>query len=96
MSKLGKRMIAAAEEALAFADGKNTGAVVHQVPDVRAVRKRLGLTQPSFAKRFGLPIGSVRDWEQGRVTPDGAARVLLRVIERNPEAVERALESADA
>lgn len=91
MSKLGQRMIAAAEEALAFAEGEDTGAILHEFPDVRAVRGRLGLTQPAFAERFGLSVGSVRDWEQGRVVPDGAARVLLRVIERNPDAVARAV-----
>lgn len=91
MSKLGSRMIAAAEEALAFAEGKETGAVVHTVPDVREIRQRLGLTQASFAARFGLPVGNVRDWEQKRATPDGAARVLLRVIERAPDVVAEAV-----
>lgn len=87
MSKIGKRMIAAAEEALAFAEGKETGAQVHTPPDVKAIRRQLGLSQPAFAARFGLPVGSVRDWEQRRSTPDGAARVLLRVIERSPDVV---------
>ncbi|HEY8612370.1 MAG TPA: helix-turn-helix domain-containing protein [Roseomonas sp.] len=90
MSKLGARMIAAAEEALAFAEGKDTGAVIHTVPDVKAIRQRLGLTQATFAARFGLPVGNVRDWEQRRSTPDGAARVLLRVIERAPDVVAEA------
>ena len=58
---------------------------------MRAIRARLRLTQPAFAHRFGLPVGTVRDWEQGRAMPDQAARVLLRVIEREPEAVERAV-----
>jgi len=67
------------------------GAVVHVPPDVRAIRARLKLTQPAFAERFGLPVGTVRDWEQGRAVPDQAARILLRVIERDPEAVQRAV-----
>ena len=58
---------------------------------VKAVRGRLGLSQPDFARRFGLSIGTVRDWEQGRRMPEGAARVLLRVIEREPDAVARAV-----
>lgn len=93
MSKLGQRMIAAAEEALAFAEGRATGAVQHDFPDVRAVRSQLGLTQPAFAARFGLPVGSVRDWEQGRVVPDRAAQMLLRVIVQAPQVVARAAAS---
>lgn len=58
---------------------------------VKAVRTRLGLSQPDFARRFGLSIGTVRDWEHGRRMPEGAARVLLRVIEREPDAVARAV-----
>lgn len=62
--------------------------------DVKAIRKSLGLTQEAFAARFGLALGSLRDWEQGRSAPEASARVLLRVIEREPEAVERALSAA--
>ncbi|GIL02696.1 MAG: transcriptional regulator [Alphaproteobacteria bacterium] len=95
MSRLGKRLIRAAEEAAAMARGEAVpGAVLHMPPDVRAIRARLGLSQPAFAARFGLPVGTVRDWEQGRAVPDQAARVLLRVIEREPEAVARALRAA--
>ena len=60
---------------------------------VKAVRLRYGLSQPDSAKRFGLSIGTVRDWEQGRRMPEGAARILLRVIEREPDAVARAVVS---
>lgn len=62
-----------------------------RVPEVKAVRKRLNLTQEEFAARFGLPLGTVRDWEQGAHRPDRAAQVLLRVIANEPEAVVRAL-----
>jgi putative transcriptional regulator len=90
MSRVGNRMIEAAKEAAAMARGEVVpGAVLHTPPDVRALRVRLKLTQPAFAKRFGLPVGTVRDWEQGRAAPDQAARVLLRVIEADPAAVER-------
>jgi len=92
MSRSGARLLAAAQEALAIAQGKPLpGAVVHAAPDVRAIRAELGLTQPAFAARFGLPVGTVRDWEQGRAAPDQAARVLLRVIARAPETVARAV-----
>jgi putative transcriptional regulator len=60
--------------------------------DVRWLRQRLGLSQRAFAQRYRLPLGTVRDWEQGRTLPDQPARVLLAVIEREPAAVSRALE----
>jgi putative transcriptional regulator len=62
------------------------------VPTVRALRTRLNLTQEEFAARFHLPLGTVRDWEQGAHLPDKAAQVLLTVIARDPDAVARALE----
>jgi putative transcriptional regulator len=64
-----------------------------RVPTVRALRKKLKLTQEQFAARFHLPLGTVRDWEQGAHVPDKAAQVLLRVIANDPDAVARALES---
>ena len=62
-------------------------------PDVdpAAIRAGLGLTQAAFATAFGLSVGTVRDWEQSRCQPDGPASVLLRVIERRPDAVREAL-----
>lgn len=54
---------------------------------VRGIRAKLNLTQREFADRFGFPIGTLRDWEQGRYQPDHATRTLLFVIERNPELV---------
>ena len=48
--------------------------------DVRAVRTELGLSQAGFSARFGLPIGNIRDWEQGRSKPDQAAQVLILTI----------------
>ena len=59
--------------------------------DVKAIRKVLKLTQQQFAQEFGLELRTVQDWEQGRVLPTGAARTLLRIIERDPDAVRRAL-----
>ncbi len=55
------------------------------------LRKRLKLSRQKFADRFGLDARAVQDWEQGRRVPDRAARVLLTVIDRDPEAVIRAL-----
>jgi putative transcriptional regulator len=62
-----------------------------RVPTVRALRTKLKLTQHEFAARFHLPLGTVRDWEQGAHRPDRAAQVLLTVIAKDPDAVARAL-----
>jgi putative transcriptional regulator len=61
------------------------------VPNVKAIRRKLGLSQAAFGVRFGLNPRTVQDWEQGRREPDQPARVLLKVIEANPKAVEKAL-----
>jgi|SRR5918995_7201886 putative transcriptional regulator len=58
---------------------------------VRRLRQKLNLSQPAFAERFQIPVASLRDWEHGRRMPDAATRAYLIVIEREPEAVQRAL-----
>jgi putative transcriptional regulator len=63
-----------------------------RVPDVQAIRRKLGMTQVEFATAFHLSVGTIRDWEQGRTWPDQAARTLLRVIEQEPKVVQRALQ----
>ena len=93
MSKGGQSILRGAREALDYARGSRDGFVAH-VPvevDVAAIRKRLGLSQGEFAARFGFKLDALQNWEQGRRRPDGAARAFLRVIEREPEAVQRAL-----
>jgi putative transcriptional regulator len=56
-------------------------------PNPRIIRAMLGLTQEEFAKRYHLPLGTIRDWEQGKHAPDSAARVLLRLIAKNSKAL---------
>lgn len=56
-------------------------------PDIPSLRDRLGLTQDGFAKRYGLPLPSLRDWEQKRSTPPQAVRSYLKVIAQDPETV---------
>jgi len=63
---------------------------LRRVPSVRLLRRRLGMTQAAFAAALALPLSTLRDWEQGRKRLDAPARALLRVIEREPEAVRRA------
>jgi putative transcriptional regulator len=62
-----------------------------RTPQVRIIRRALGLSQEEFASRFHIPLGTLRDWEQGRKEPDTAARAYLRVIGHNPAAVTEAL-----
>ena len=96
MSTASKSILAGLHDALAYAQGDTTQGQAHtvQVPatvDVKAMRKRFGLTQAAFAQRYGFEGRSIRNWEQGRRQPEGAARTLLVVIDREPEAVFRAL-----
>ena len=96
MTTFGQELIASAREALAIAEGEAEPSRVFAPPDVdvAAIRKRTGLSQDRFAKRFGFSAAAVRDWEQHRRRPDAAARTLLIVIDREPQAVERALRVA--
>jgi putative transcriptional regulator len=95
MSTLGKRLIKAAREGRAVVRGEADPATYRVfVPaevDVRKIRRRLKLSQDEFAAKFGLSVATVREWEQNRRRPEGAARVLLTVIAKEPEAVSRAL-----
>jgi putative transcriptional regulator len=88
-------LIAGLEEAAAHVRGDvQLAARVIEVPahvDVADVRHRLGLSQAAFARTFGLDVTAVHAWEQGRRQPDRAARILLAVIAKEPEAVQRAL-----
>lgn len=63
------------------------------VSRTKTMRRALGLTQEAFATRFRIPLGTLRDWEQGRAEPDQTARAYLTVIAREPETVSRALGS---
>jgi putative transcriptional regulator len=67
-----------------------------RMPRAKISRRALGLSQEDFAARYHIPIGTLRDWEQGRVEPDQAARAYLTVIARDPDAVHRALNSTRA
>jgi len=62
------------------------------VPRVRTLRRALALTQEEFAARYHIPLGTLRDWEQGRSEPDQPAKAYLTVIARDPKGVERALQ----
>jgi putative transcriptional regulator len=66
---------------------------LHRAPNPKEIRKRLKMTQQQFAAQFELPLGTLRDWEQGTREPDSAAKSYLRVIAKNSQAVIQALNS---
>ena len=90
-------LIRSLDEARAYAQGKPVpGMKVHlkRRVDVSAIRARTGLSQAAFAARIGVSVGTLRNWEQGRRKPDGPAKVLLSLLERDPDIVERTLSKA--
>ncbi len=85
------------DEARQFArTGKLRGGRIH-IPmeiDTAAIRAKVGLTQAQFSKQIGVSVATLRNWEQGRRTPDGPARVLLAMLAKDPKIVERTLKVA--
>ena len=76
--------------------GELKGGKIH-IPaeiDAAAIRAKTGLSQMNFAKQIGVSVATLRNWEQGRRVPDGPAQVLLRMLNRDPEIVQRTLKSA--
>jgi len=80
-------------EAIAHAKGNTDGVKMYQAQqvDVSGLRGRLGFTQEQFAARFDFSVATLRHWERGDRSPNGAALVLLNVIDRDPHAVMQAL-----
>ncbi len=76
-----RAIVAAARDAARVADSRAEDASY-----ARNVRGRTGLTQAAFAARIGVPVETVRNWEQGKRSPRGPARALLKVLEEAPEA----------
>ena len=97
MSKLGDELVRSMAQALAHAQGRKSDVRTRKVAiapdDVQKARKRLGLSQDQFADAFGVSASTLRKWEQGQRSPTGAARTLMKIIEREPRAVMRALEA---
>ena len=65
-----------------------------RTPRAKIIRRALGLTQEEFAARYQIPLGTLRDWEQGRSEPDQPARAYLKVIARDPDTIGRLLHMA--
>ena len=95
VSSFGEKLLRSAQQARDWVNGKPVRARVTYVPapqvDVRKLRARMGLSQTKFAAKFGFSLDSIQNWEQGHRRPEGPARTLLVVIEKNAKAVEEAL-----
>ena len=92
MTKFGKDLVQSLNEALAHAKGKGP-AIVHKPLKPGEVRKRANLTQPQMALLMGMSLSGYRKWEQGKRSISGPAAALLRIVEKEPEAVRRSLAS---
>jgi putative transcriptional regulator len=93
--RAGRRLIAAMQEVVNQVEGKVAIPIRYvEIPgdvDVKAIREKLGLSQPEFSRRYAFSPRSLQEWEQGRRRPESAVRAYLTVIARNPDAVENAL-----
>jgi len=92
MSKFGTDLIESLTDALAHARGEKSGARVHtvEVPDVRAIRRKLHMSQHEFAATYRIPLPTLKNWEQGRRHPDAPAAAYLVAIAARPREISSA------
>lgn len=97
-SELGLALEESLREVAAWRRGEVALAAVDVDPmpakRIKAIRKKVAKSAKAFERRFGIPAATLHNWEQGRRKPDPTARLLLKVIEQDPEAVERAASAA--
>ena len=89
-----ERLISGLSEILAYSDDDRSlgaGLSLPSAVDAAAIRRKTGLSQAAFARRINVPVATLRNWEQGRRSPQGPARVLLALLDRNPRIVEETL-----
>ena len=91
MSKAFNEIGAGLDDAIAHARGRKSSVTVHvpETIDVKAIRKKTGMSQRRFCATFGISLGTLRHWEQGLRSPRGPARILLKVVDNDPKAVIR-------
>lgn len=96
VSSFGDDLIEAMTEAVGHAMGAGQVARVHtvSVPDVRAIRETLGLSQQAFATAYRIPLATLKGWEQGRRQPDATAAAYLSVIAQLPTEAREVLRAA--
>jgi putative transcriptional regulator len=94
MSKFGKDLIASMEQAAAHARGRKVAGLrvtTVDIPDVKAIRRSLRMSQHGFAAAYRIPLSTLKNWEQGRRHPDAPAAAFLLAIKRRPKEVMEAL-----
>lgn len=93
MSKAFEEIGAGLNDAIRHAKGRKSAVTVHEPKtiDVKAIRKKTGMSQLTFCATFGISLGTLRHWEQGLRSPRGPARVLLKVVDHIPSAVIQAI-----
>lgn len=93
MSKVFEEINAGLADAIKHAKGQKSKVVIHkpETINVRAIRKKTGMSQQRFCATFGISLGTLCHWEQGLRTPRGTARILLKVVDHNPKAVIQAI-----
>jgi putative transcriptional regulator len=92
MTRAFDKIAAGLEDAIAYAEGDRSRGRETKPVDVKAIRLAMNLTQTEFARRFRLPIGTLRDWEQQRTQPDSGSKLYLQMIAAEPAAVLRIVE----
>jgi len=93
MGKAFEGIQAGLTDAIEHSKGKKSKVVEHSPEEinVKAIREKTGMSQQRFCAAFGISLGTLRHWEQGLRSPRGAARVLLKVVQKNPRAVMKAI-----
>jgi len=93
MNKFSKDLVKSLGEACDHAEGRVSSARVRvvEVPDVRAIRRKLHLSQQEFARKYRIPLPTLKNWEQGRRQPDAPAAAYLHVIAMRPREISEAL-----
>ena len=93
MNEAFTEITAGLDDAIAHAKGEKTNVIEHspEKVDVKAIRQKTGMSQQQFCSTFGISLGSLRHWEQGLRKPRGTAKILLKVVERNPQAIIEAI-----
>jgi putative transcriptional regulator len=94
MSKFGQDLIESLTDAVAHAEGHDVPGIrltTVELPDVRAIRRQLHMSQNRFSLAFRIPLATLKNWEQGRRNPDAPAAAYLRAIQRRPKEVMEAV-----
>jgi putative transcriptional regulator len=98
MSKFGNELIESLTDAVAHARSEPSGVRLRtvEVPDVRAIRRKLRMSQQEFSAAYRIPLSTLKNWEQGRRHPDAPAAAHLLAIARRPREISAALASEPA